>query len=183
MNTKNIILFLSVGVLIITILYFFIFKENTNKPIINNGNITNFAECVTAGYPVMESYPRQCNTPDGKHFTEDIGNELELTDLIRIDSPRPNQKITSPLEISGQARGNWFFEASFPVELLDGNNSKIGQGIAQAQEDWMTEDFVPFSAAIEFNAPETPAGFLILRKDNPSGLPEHDNQLIIPVKF
>ena len=33
--------------------------------------ITNFEECVAAGNPVMESYPRQC-TADGQTFVEEI---------------------------------------------------------------------------------------------------------------
>ena len=35
-------------------------------------DINSFEECVNAGYPVMESYPRQCATPDGRSFTEVI---------------------------------------------------------------------------------------------------------------
>jgi hypothetical protein len=31
--------------------------------------ITSFEECVAAGNPIMESYPEQCRTKDGKHFT------------------------------------------------------------------------------------------------------------------
>ena len=34
--------------------------------------IDSFEECVAAGNPVMESYPRQCRTSDGKHFVEEI---------------------------------------------------------------------------------------------------------------
>jgi len=36
--------------------------------------ILTFKDCVAAGYPVMESYPRQCQTSDGKAFVslEDI---------------------------------------------------------------------------------------------------------------
>lgn len=34
--------------------------------------INSFDECVVAGYPVMESYPRQCKTSDGKIFVEQI---------------------------------------------------------------------------------------------------------------
>jgi len=145
--------------------------------------VTNFDECVAAGYGVMETYPEQCNTPDGKSFTQNIGNEMDLADTIRIDSPRPNAKILSPLAITGQARGTWYFEASFPVVLLDGNGAQIGSGIAQAQSDWMTEDFVPYSATVEFTTPATATGTLILKKDNPSGLPENDKQLTVPVKF
>ncbi|MCH7560679.1 MAG: hypothetical protein IIC67_04815, partial [Thaumarchaeota archaeon] len=32
--------------------------------------INNFEECIAAGNPAMESYPRQCRTEDGKHFVE-----------------------------------------------------------------------------------------------------------------
>jgi hypothetical protein len=38
--------------------------------------ITNFEECAGAGYPVGESYPRQCWTPDGRYFVEEIDQNL-----------------------------------------------------------------------------------------------------------
>ena len=65
--------------------------------------IENFQDCISAGHPAMESYPRQCRTPDGKTFTEDIGNELEKTDLIRINNLRPNQEVVSPISFEGEA--------------------------------------------------------------------------------
>src|SRR5512136_639436 len=34
--------------------------------------ITSFDECVAAGYPVMESYPRQCRVPGGPTFVEQV---------------------------------------------------------------------------------------------------------------
>ena len=154
-------------------------EENKNE---ENG-IKNFQECVAGGNPVEEIYPARCSTPDGKIFTQNIGNEMELADLIMIYSPRPNAKIASPLIISGKARGNWFFEASFPVKLMDENGNELANGTAAAQSDWMTEDFVEFLATFEFTAPPTTVGTLILQKDNPSGLSEHNNQLIVPVEF
>lgn len=36
--------------------------------------VDSFDACAEAGYPVGESYPRQCWTPDGRHFTEIIGD-------------------------------------------------------------------------------------------------------------
>lgn len=33
-------------------------------------SIDDFEACLEAGYPVAESYPRQCHTPDGRGFTE-----------------------------------------------------------------------------------------------------------------
>jgi hypothetical protein len=85
--------------------------------------------------------------------------------------------------VSGEARGRWFFEASFPVKLLDGDGAIIAQGIAEAQGDWMTADFVPFMATLTFDPPATSAGTLVLERDNPSGLPENDASVQVPVQF
>ncbi|MDD2680769.1 MAG: Gmad2 immunoglobulin-like domain-containing protein [Patescibacteria group bacterium] len=145
--------------------------------------VTSFEECVAAGNAVMESYPRQC-IAGGVNYTEDIGGDLEKADLIRINSPRPNSEISSPLMISGEARGNWFFEASFPVFLTDWDGRIIAEGIANAQADWMTTDFVPFDLTLNFSPDEqvySNRGTLIFKKDNPSGLPEFDDALEIPV--
>jgi len=116
------------------------------------------------------------------------------SDLIHLFLPKAGAEISSPLEITGEARGMWFFEASFPVFLVDWDGKIIAQGIATAQSDpddsvgagWMTEDFVPFKAKLEFSVEKdiySRNGALILKKDNPSGLPEKDDALEIPVVF
>lgn len=104
-------------------------------------------------------------------------------DLIWVALPLPNQVVTSPLTVTGRARGNWFFEASFPVTLKDANGNILAQAPAQAQGDWMTTEYVNFSVVLTFVAPATPTGTLILEKDNPSGLPQNANELQIPVTF
>lgn len=109
-------------------------------------------------------------------------------DLVILESPLPESVITSPLTVTGQARGFWFFEADFPVYLTDWDGRIIATGIATAQRDWMTEDFVPFIAVLEFDVPSGPGearnrGTLILQKDNPSGLPENDDAREITVYF
>jgi len=43
------------------------------------GTISSFADCVTAGYPVAESYPRQCRTPDGRNFVEVVAGGVACT--------------------------------------------------------------------------------------------------------
>ena len=110
--------------------------------------------------------------------------------LIHVTVPKPNTVVTSPLVIRGEARGNWYFEASFPIELVDGNGVELARGIAQAQGDpatgevnWMTTEFVPFQATLNFTNPQTTTGIIILKKDNPSGLPEHDAEIRVPVHF
>ena len=102
---------------------------------------------------------------------------------IKVTTPKPGDTVQSPLIIEGEARGLWYFEASFPVKITDANGTILGIVPAQAQDEWMTENFVPFKATLEFTNPTTPTGVLILEKDNPSGLPEHDDSLKIPIKF
>lgn len=103
--------------------------------------------------------------------------------IIRVIAPKSGQVITSPLLIEGEARGNWYFEASFPVKLIDANENVLDIIPAQAQGEWMTNDFVPFKAQLLFGTPATETGTLIFQKDNASGLPEYDDELRIPVRF
>ncbi len=148
--------------------------------------VTNFEECLEAGYTILESYPRKCETPSGEVFTEYIGNVNEVSDLIQLQNPTANASVESPLSVTGKAKGSWFFEGEFPVVLTDWDGKIITQSQAQAQGDWMTEDFVDFQVSLTFDAPDTEVsdrGTLILQKANPSGLPENDNALEIPVKF
>ncbi len=101
---------------------------------------------------------------------------------IIIDFPKDNQKITNPIKISGKAVGSWFFEGSFPIELVDLDKNIIAIGIATSTDDWMTEDFINFSSEIYFDKPtSTKNAILIFKKDNPSGNPEFDKSVFIPV--
>ncbi|MBX4181641.1 GerMN domain-containing protein [Candidatus Parcubacteria bacterium] len=102
---------------------------------------------------------------------------------IRITSPKVNDTIGSPVTVTGEAKGTWYFEASFPVKILDANGKVLGQGPAQAQGDWMTTNFVPFTATINFTTPTTSTGTVVFEKDNPSGLPENADEVRVPVKF
>lgn len=103
--------------------------------------------------------------------------------LIRVTSPLPNTIISSPITVTGEARGNWYFEASFPVELLDGNGKVLALVPAQAQGEWMTENFVPFSVTLNFATPTTDIGTLVLHKDNPSDMRQFDDSISIPIRF
>ena len=37
--------------------------------------ISNFDDCAAAGNPIMESYPEQCRTEDGRSFTRELSDE------------------------------------------------------------------------------------------------------------
>lgn len=57
--------------------------------------VDSFEKCAAAGNPVMESYPRQCRTSDGKNFVE------------KIDS-----RMMSPESRCNNHGGNWLEEFS-----------------------------------------------------------------------
>ena len=118
--------------------------------------------------------------------TPDIEEALPSVykDLLVVETPIVEASIDSPLEISGQARGNWFFEATFPIVLTNWDGLIIAEGYAEAQEPWMTEEYVPFKATLVFTKPEYgERGTLILHKANASGLPEHDDAYEFTVFF
>ena len=109
---------------------------------------------------------------------------------IRVSAPSPGETVSSPLQIRGEARGPWYFEGSFPVVLTDWDGRIIAEGNAEAQGEWTVEDFVPFRAGLDFQSPFQDgdpefmrSGALILRKANPSGLPENAAAREIPVTF
>ncbi|MBU1045713.1 GerMN domain-containing protein [Patescibacteria group bacterium] len=104
-----------------------------------------------------------------------------LEDEIIVDSPQPNQIVSSPILIEGKARGFWFFEASFPVKLFDDKGQEIAEHYVQATDDWMTTDFVGFKGELEYNIMATTTATLILKRDNPSDLPENDKSIEIPI--
>jgi hypothetical protein len=106
------------------------------------------------------------------------------SELIYANSPLPWTQIDSPLTIQGHARGIWFFEGDFPVTLLSQDGAVLARGFCTARGEWMTREFVPFKGSLEFTKPSNgDRGTLILKKDNPTDLPEHDNSLEIPVYF
>lgn len=111
-----------------------------------------------------------------------------LSDWILLDDFHQWKSISSPFTVTGFAKGNWFFEASFPIVIVDWDGRIIGKGIATAKDNWMTERFVPFEGEMTFEKPtgaeeRLRRGAVIFRRDNPSDLPEHDAALEIPVYF
>ncbi len=56
--------------------------SDIDEPIINN-----FEECIAAGNPAMESYPRQCRTEDGKHFVEVLETRVSEAMIYTVNPP------------------------------------------------------------------------------------------------
>jgi hypothetical protein len=179
MNKK--IIYFSVFIIVCALAVFLVLSLNKKEVPV----VLSFEDCSKAGYPVMESYPRQCRTPDGRIFAEEITPPITYTNatpnLIQVELPFPGAVTGKTFKVIGKARGTWFFEASFPIELLDNNGKVIAVGIAQAKDEWMTENFVPFEAEIKAPVSYIGEATLLLKKDNPSGLPEYDASISFPI--
>lgn len=94
----------SMTLLIIIILIgigFFVFKfskESVEEPVVSA--ITNFEECAKAGYSILESYPEQCRTPDGRNFVRVIEEPTPTIDDIGIPSAEFDSTISFKLNDS-----------------------------------------------------------------------------------
>lgn len=144
------------GVAIVIAIFSLILKNNT--PLKNSSNNSN-----------SEPSPTPKEAPQEKP--------------VRVFQPQQGETVSSPLQIRGEARGIWYFEASFPVKIADAAGKILGQAPAQAQGEWMTKNFVPFELTLIFESPGTDTGEIIFEKDNPSGLPEYADELRIPIHF
>ncbi|MEI7741754.1 MAG: GerMN domain-containing protein [bacterium] len=174
--TRNSFLVFLGGIVLIIFGYFLIREYIPAKTVV----ITDFSSCVAAGNVVLESYPRQCRMTNGTMFKETIQPSENPNESIHVVSPASGSTVKSPVRISGEARGVWFFEGSFPIEIKDGSGKTIGQGIARADGEWMTSNFVPFTAEVAYSDAAN-GGEVVLMRDNPSGLPENDQQVRVPV--
>jgi Immunoglobulin-like domain of bacterial spore germination. len=119
--------------------------------------------------------------------TQEVTGDVPITynqdkTLAIIEEPKANSVISSPLVVKGEAPGAWYFEASFPVKLLDDKGNVIATAPASAQSDSLTTDFVPYKTLLEFTTTAT-SGYLVLTNDNPSGLIENELSVKIPVTF
>ena len=93
--------------------------------------VFSFVECVNAGYPVFETHPRQCRTPNGRTYAEEVREEITYhnasADVIVVELPFPGAVTGKTFSVTGHARGNWFFEASFPVRVISATGASAGR--------------------------------------------------------
>lgn len=187
-----VVLSLILSVVVVWMCYLFWGLRTTPKP----PQVTSFDTCAAAGNPVMETYPPQCrDAMTGITYTQDVSH-LQPTAprtrtfaslkgvTIQLDNWTDDMQITSPFTVTGKVPGSWSFEASFPVALKDSMGVTLVQGVAVLQGDWMTDTPVPFTVTLQFTKPVgSSSGTLILRKDNPSGLPVNEDSLALPVYY
>jgi hypothetical protein len=106
---------------------------------------------------------------------------VPLHSKIAVTYPKANAQVPKTFTVTGKAPGNWFFEAQAPIMVQIEDGSKIAQSQMLALDDWMTTDLVNFKAEITITEAYSGPATLVLIKDNPSGLPENDDSLEIPI--
>lgn len=129
--------------------------------------------------PAPVQTPVATTTPVGGGTTTP-DPKTPLHDRVVITSPKAGSTVGTTFTVTGEAPGNWYFEASFPVQVYDKNHSKLVSVPAQAKGDWMTTEQVPFEVTLTVTGYTGPAT-LVLLKDNPSGLPENEDSVEIPI--
>lgn len=164
----------------------YIYKFIKNDKSISLKFILRYINC--SSFTEVNDKMKECEKEQGNFdsgvLADKIISTLKFsTNPIEVFTPNSNETVKSPIKIEGRARGLWFFEGSFPIKLLDGNGKEIVTVVAQAQGDWMTENFVNFKATVEFGKPQTEKGVIVFEKDNPSGLPQNADKFRVPVVF
>jgi len=95
---------------------------------------------------------------------------VPVTDVASVTAPAANATVTSPLHVTGVAPANWYFENSFPVQLVDAQGNTIAEAPATPRVNWM-ENTEPkeFAATLTFSA--TGPATLVLQEDNSGDRP------------
>jgi hypothetical protein len=134
----------------------------------------------------------QPNMPESQPAEEPEPEQQLSISYINTDATEVNSlniaagdTVSSPLTITGEATGAWFFEGTAPITVVDWNGLIIGQGFIEAQGNWMTTNLVPFTGDVTFtpNTTVSDVGAVILQNHNASGLPQFDKAVEIPIFF
>ncbi len=162
-------------------------------PPANTGEVTIQAACENAlTYMLFESgeqadqFMAECLAGEHPEVVERYRDSMggPTTPNIEVTSPSARQSVGNPITLTGEAQGNWFFEATAPVVVVNWDGLIIGEGYIEAEGDWMTTDMVPFSGSISYDLPAdsySNNGTVIFQRANASGLPENDAAVEIPV--
>jgi hypothetical protein len=94
---------------------------------------------------------------------------------VVLETPVEDSAVTSPLTIEGLAPGTWFFEGQIIGQIISQSGQVLATVPLMAEGEWMTEQHVRFNGEAKFTAPAGDTTIkLVIKNDNPSGLPENE---------
>lgn len=95
--------------------------------------------------------------------------------------PRAGDTVTAGITVSGSARGDWFTQGAFWVEVIAENGDVLIRNQVPSKGNSMTTGMVQFSSSVlispNYHGPAT----VRLVNDNPPGHPNPDRSVSIPV--
>jgi hypothetical protein len=184
---KGILITLVIIVAVVAAAYWFVSHHQSGEP-----GILTFEQCMKAGYPIEETYPRRCSARN-KVFTEDVTSTPATATTtatatqpavatssknIRVTAPTPHQKIGAVLTIVGEARE---FENTFAWRLRDADGSALIEGHAMANAPDVGQ-FGPFTVTSTYPAPKGTHGTVEVFARSAKDGSEID-RVSIPVNF
>lgn len=88
---KNFIIWVLVLVLLVGVAYYLVQKQKLKTV----QNIQTFEDCKNAGYPILESFPERCLTPDGRTLTNEnpsgtntVSSEMSAEGTLMVDASK-----------------------------------------------------------------------------------------------
>jgi len=132
---------------------------------------------LNSGLPSINS-----NNERNSLFSQVVSTFQEIENEVNVSNPEIGSEITSPVTINGKATGDWFFEGQLQIQLIDNDGNIISSVPGKTNENWQTENLVSFEGSLEFTT-DKEKGKILIKKDNPSGLPKNADQIEIPVYF
>lgn len=145
------------------------------------GAIILFIVLIT-GNPKMDQ-EQVLTTPETMESTENsiVNPETFTAELNQNDTVTAGQTIT------GSVPGFWFFEGSFPVDLVDGDGNVFVTVLATSPEDWMTPEIIPFTITLPETLAYTGTGKIVFTRNDPSdgesSIPASETTATILVNF
>lgn len=115
--------------------------------------------------------------PENTIAREVLGNKSDLVSFSIL----PNSKVHGTVSYTGVIKGGYFFEGNILVNVLGANKNVLKRGNAMATGEWMTAGPVNFGGSVDFSGLQKGPAYIEIHNDNPSGLPEHDKSVLIPV--
>ena len=108
-------------------------------------------------------------------------SKAPLSASVSVSSPLPNASVGKTFTVEGVAPNGWYNEAVFPIQVRDGDDDLIASGQGMAESDWTVSGPVRFHATIRLSQTYSGPADLILLRDNPSGLPQNEDEVTIPI--
>ncbi len=150
--------------------YFYRMHETSSK-ITTIGSIIIIIIAIVL-FGLIISYPAPSS--EQLSFEENVSqnNQLETFPVnpeTFTVSVNQNETVNAEQVINGSVPGFWFFEGSFPVDLVDANNVVFATVLATSSEDWMTSNIIPFTITLPETLSYTGPGKIVFTRDDPSG--------------